>query len=599
MPPHQAAAQSIDVVQSGSGSSGRSAGLSSGLLALSALAAALPAITGGLGTKSIFKGVLVNPDSAMRLVRLNDIIASGQPLHVVLRDASGTGAVMSWSHLMDALLLLLAAPLAAVAGWPAALHAAGLAWSPLCMASLGIATVWAIAPVAPRAALWMAAIAVGLAPAVVNYGGLGIVHHHIPIAITAVMAAGWVVRLLRGHAPVAGGLALGAWAATGLWLSPEALPFALMAAGALGLNWLLTGNRATSLALLTAGCALLALVTLIWLADPPAGGFLAVEPDRISLPCVLLSLGVALPAAAAHLGLGRAVVVGTGLGSAIIWLVAFPQVLHGTAGLMTAEQAQAFFGRIEEMQPVNSFDMAMACLTGGLFAVGTLLALAWRHRAGPWLLHLLYAAACSAAMLALATLHVRFAAYPALAGAALLPVALGSIDTSAVSQAAQSAGRLACLAVLIGFPALAPFVALAAKKDQPTAQGCPVDGAVTLLQGHAGEVVLADVNDGPDLLYRTGVEIVGSLYHRNIDGFMRLRTAWRTIPGDGSSPGPEIRATSATLLLACPGDARSSLLEGLPNETLLDRVTENRPPAWLHRLADAGPGGYVLYQIAP
>jgi hypothetical protein len=28
-------------------------------------------------------------------------------------------------------------------------------------------------------------------------------------------------------------------------------------------------------------------------------------------------------------------------------------------------------------------------------------------------------------------------------------------------------------------------------------------------------------------------------------------------------------------------------------------INAGQPPAWLHRLADAGPGGYVLYGLAP
>jgi hypothetical protein len=120
---------------------------------------------------------------------------------------------------------------------------------------------------------------------------------------------------------------------------------------------------------------------------------------------------------------------------------------------------------------------------------------------------------------------------------------------------------------------------------------------LALLEGHPDAVVLADVNDGPALLYQTRVRIVGSLYHRNIDGFMRLRAAWRDVPG--AEPGMPLRATQATLVLGCPGEARSMMLEGLPETTLLDRLDAGQPPPWLHRVGDAGPGGYVLYAVVP
>jgi hypothetical protein len=533
----------------------------------------------------------------MRLVRLNDIVASGLPLHAVMRDASGHGAIMSWSHLMDSFLLLLAAPLAPLMGWPSALHAAALAWSPLCMGGLGVAAAWAAAPLASRVTLWTAAVAVGTAPAILNYGMPGIVHHHTPLLITAVMAWGWALRLARGHDPVSGGMALGAWTAAGLWLSPEALPFALMATGALWLDWLLTRRRTTSLALVAAGSSMAALVMLAWLADPPAAGLWAAEPDRISLPFVLLSLGAALAALMAHHGPGRAAALATGGVAAVLWLWAFPQVLHGTAGLMDAAAAEAFFGRIDEMQPITEMKTALAGLTGGVFALTVLLVLARSRRP---IAPILYAAACTAGMLALAALHVRFAAYPAVAGAIMLPLVLSAIDLSVVPAVLQSLGRVACLGGLLAIPALAPLaapLAVAAVTAEPSPHGCSIDGAIALLQDHPDTVVLAGINDGPALLYRTRARIVGSLYHRNIDGFMRLRAAWRAVPGD--EPGDTLRATGATLVLACPGEARSMLLEGMPENTLLDRLDAGQPPAWLHRLADAGPGGYVLYGLAP
>ena len=107
--------------------------------------------------------------------------------------------------------------------------------------------------------------------------------------------------------------------------------------------------------------------------------------------------------------------------------------------------------------------------------------------------------------------------------------------------------------------------------------------------------MLANVNDTPDLLYRTPVRTVGSLYHRNPEGYMRLRAAWLEEPGD--RPGPAILATGATLVLACPGELRASVIEGAVPTTLLDHLAANDPPPWLHRLGDAGPNGFILYAV--
>ena len=210
-----------------------------------------------------------------------------------------------------------------------------------------------------------------------------------------------------------------------------------------------------------------------------------------------------------------------------------------------------------------------------------------------------HAALCAAALVALAAAHVRFAPYAGLAGAVVLPIALARISRSALIPPLQSVARLALILPLLLAPLLPPISAIAAAPGAASAKPavCPIDGVGPLLAGHPGQTVLAGVNQTPDLLLRAPVQTVGSLYHRNPQGFMRLRAAWRSTPGD--TPPPELLATGATLVLGCPHEARSSLLEGAGRNTLADRLIADAPPPWLHRIADAGPGGYVLYQVAP
>lgn len=567
------------------------------VLIASALGAVAPGVIMGLREgASLMSGSLSNPDSAMRLVRLNDILTAGAPLHAVMRDGGDQGTILHWSHFLDSLLLILAAPLAAVLGWPHALHLAGILSGPLSMGALGLAVAWAAAPAAPtRTWLWLGAFAAGAAPILGSYGMPGVVHHHVLLAVAAIMAGGWALRLLRGHDPVAGGVALGGWAAAGLWLSPEALPFALLALGAVWVAWIARPDRALSTALLSTSATLLLIATLAWIVDPPAASWMAAEPDRISLPFPLLALGAFLTASMAF-ATGRILPpLAAGSGLAILWLAAFPDVLQGTAGLMTPAQAAAFFSVIVEMQPVRGVDGAMESLLGGVFAAAALAVFA--ARGGPRVFApLAYAAVCAIGLVALAATHVRFAAYPAVAGAVMLPIVLSAIGAGAAAPIVQSLSRVGAIVLLLGAPVMAPLAASAGPRPT-TAMPCKLSGAVELLAHYPGAIVLAGVNETPDLLHQTQVRTVGSLYHRNVEGFMRLRDAWRSTPG--KTPGAAIRATGATLVLGCPGEPRSTLVEGAPQDTLLDRLIEDRPPAWLNRIADAGPGGYVLYAVTP
>jgi hypothetical protein len=91
------------------------------------------------------------------------------------------------------------------------------------------------------------------------------------------------------------------------------------------------------------------------------------------------------------------------------------------------------------------------------------------------------------------------------------------------------------------------------------------------------------------------VRTVGSLYHRNVPAFLRLRAAWREVPA--AAPGPDFTATGATLVLVCPRPQRSPLVDGLPPTTLYDRLGAGNPPPWLRRLAVDPASGFVLYGV--
>ena len=131
---------------------------------------------------------------------------------------------------------------------------------------------------------------------------------------------------------------------------------------------------------------------------------------------------------------------------------------------------------------------------------------------------------------------------------------------------------------------------------KPPRAKCSIAQVAPSLAPFAGQVVLADVNDTPELLYRTQLSTVGSLYHRNAAGFVRLRDAWRSQGTSGHVPSA-VAATGATLLLMCGTATRSSMADDGPPDTLWDEVSGRRPPPWLHELPLSPDGGFRLYQV--
>jgi hypothetical protein len=156
------------------------------------------------------------------------------------------------------------------------------------------------------------------------------------------------------------------------------------------------------------------------------------------------------------------------------------------------------------------------------------------------------------------------------------------------------------VSLLVGFLQVPLAPLLLATSTPPAASdiaSCDGAAAARLLAPAAGAVVLTDVNLVPELLYRTRILTVGSLYHRNAAAFMRLRAAMRAEPGDAV---PEaVQATRARFVLACRGGPRSSLVQDLPKITLWDALIAGTPPAWLTEVAKDTQSGFVLYRVAP
>jgi hypothetical protein len=571
------------------------------------LAAAVVLLSAPGNFKDVAQGSLVDPDSYMRLVRLREALEQGRWFgYTIAGDASGQGVTTHWSHALDLVILLLRAPLLLVMSPEAALFWAGALLGPVTVGLLGLLCAWAVAPLAPAKWRWFAAFAVAATPPIIGYGQLGGVTHHIALVAAVIGAWGGGGRVVLGR--VSGGVLLGFFTALGIWLSPEAMPFSMMAFGAAFLAWLAKPSDAVARALEAAGLAFLGFLTLALAFDPPPSGYSAAELDRLSVTFLWLAAFVcALCWLPRFLG-GRALLVRAvalavgGVVAIALWLALFPGYLGGLTGMMSAEEAQALFPNNAEWQPLDTPALFLTVAGPGTLAVISAFALALVRRGTPAALLWAYAGACAAACVGLAALHIRFAPYQSAIGAMMLPVLL-----SMVPEGGAGAWRIllrpALLAAFLVLPPIAasfyqpPEVYSAEGADAPeSAPRCPMKAAFRLLQPYPGAVVVADLNIGPELLYRTEVKIVGSLYLWNTAGAMRLRAAWRARDLDGVAT--ELRAAGAQYVLACRGTRRSPFVDG-PDTTLFDRLNRGDPPGWLRPAAQGEGTGWTLYEVPP
>jgi hypothetical protein len=487
-----------------------------------------------------------------------------------------------------------------------ALHIAAAILGPLSMAGLGWAVAWAAAPFAERRWLWLAALSACVGPAILVYGLFGVAHHHVASAIIPVMMAGWAARAIIGRAPRHAGIAIGAWAGLGIWLTPETVPLSVMVFGALWVTWI--GRRRSRYLggiIAHTGLSLALVVGLAWLVDPPDRGYAADSLDRISVVFVVLAGAMALTGVAVAVLdplLRRPVprLLGTGLFGVMcagLWVALFADVLFGVPGAVTDDAARTLFRDIGEMAPVSSVSQWMNYLLTGSLTVATLAVLACRLRSLP----LAYTALCGVILIMFGQMHIRFAAYPEALGAVMLPVIVSLLGRSSVSwpEWKQPLPRMVTIVMFV----LVPFAAGMSQPSKPAraqamaqATHCPGIGLTPVLAPYEGQVVLADVGRSPELLYRTGVLTVGSLYHRNPAGFMRLRDAWRSTE-DGPLVPLSFASARIAYVLFCPRGGRSLLVHDLPETTLLDRLRRNEVPGWLEQVSRDAASGHVLYRV--
>lgn len=346
-----------------------------------------------------------------------------------------------------------------------------------------------------------------------------------------------------------------------------------------------------------AGTWFLILVAAAFAADPPRADPFAPEVDRLSV--MWLALGGACCAAAWLMGLAarrewpasRAALLGAV--PVLGWLAAYPAVILGPGALMPPREAHAFLDAIAEMRPTRGLE-AVQFLSPGVLAAGLGGVLAWRTRAPAWW----WLGSCASVAVVFGAQHVRFAAYPAALGAMALPVAL-TWCSGVLGQWRGMARVLTRPALLLAFLG-GPVVGAAASSLMPEAGAANVAAtclrapSAALLAPAAGQVVLASPDETPDLLYRTGVLTVGSLYHRGIASYMRARAAWRSGPADAEPQA--VRGTGAQWVLLCRGAARSRLVADLPPDTLQDRLERGEVPPWLQP-AGADAAGWTLWRV--
>lgn len=542
------------------------------------------------------RGELNDPDSYMQIVHLRHALEhgiwSGGPLP---RDNAPYGMVLHWSKAYDLLVLAVAAPLAALTGWSAAVAIIAPLLGPLWTAILIAVGVWAAAPVCTRGERAWVGIALAVSPIAFVWGVFGNADHHIPVLTAWTALMGFALRIAAGEAGARDGLGAGLSAAAALWLNVDSILPVCLGLAVMGVAWIRDGAPRRTANLTAAAVFAIALAGAL-AADPPLAGRAAAHLDRLSIVYVVFALlfaalWFAIGLAPQRPGAWRArLAVGAAgaLACAVALALIFPQILAPERSVFVDIDGPNLWDAVAEMLPAFRTPANGVLFMGGpILGFAAAAAFAWSargSRAFPgWLLFVGVLALAGAGGL----YRTRFAIFPEALAALPLGIMVGRLGRAVVRRFPSASGWL--WGALLGGPLLiAPVLgsALLRSGDKGAAQAAPACAIPAVadalndasFMGGRDNIIMTHPNDAPALLYWTGHRTVAGPYHRNRQGIADVG-AFMTSRDDGAARAIAARRGIGYVLI-CPGRATDWPPVG-DGRALVERLAAGRVPAWL------------------
>jgi hypothetical protein len=567
-------------------------------------AALIQALASLVGGWPFFDGSFRGPDSYMRLNRVLECGGGpGCPGGLFPRSNAPFGEVLHWPLLQDWLLMGIAAPFQLFLPPKAALETAGYLLGPILQIGAIAAVLWASRPLVAGRAWILSGVFLTTQLWVLQAFAPSRPDHHGLQALFFLLAVAGAIRLLvRGPGRVEEAVT-GLGVAGGLWVSVEGLATVTVPLLVLGLRWIGTGERLWVLvnARVSSWCVLLLGVAV--LVDGPQAGRLAAVYDRISVVHLIGFAGAALFWWGIH-----AVGVGRTAGRRLMWCsgglallvsglsVPFPGLIRGPLADVDSRIVPIWLDHVAEY--VTLPESGPRVLVMGIGSLVLALPTAWMayRREGPgvrWGWGLILGAMMWFGALGL--FHgARWAYYVSL----LVPIPYAwltsrvfSVAGTARSKMAKAAAEVGVVAVLaLGIPlavALSGPGTTPATSTDAFAVACPERELHRVLAaaspGRPGAAMLAPLWWGPEIIYRTRLDVISTPYHRNHAGILASRDMMLAQDEDGALRRLEARGIEYVLI--CRGQEWSPALDEVLDGSLFGRLQRDDPPAFLEPVA--------------
>lgn len=551
---------------------------------------------------------LVDPDDALRLVQVRDLIA-GQGWFELFqyRISPPGGTATHWSRLVDlpiAGVILLLTPLLGQAHAELAALVIVPLLTLLCAMALSARIAGRLfgAPAAWLSCLvWIMAL-----PAVMQVQPMRIDHHGWQIVAALAGANGLLAR-----DPQMGGWIAGLALAAGLSISLELLPFTALFAAVLGLRWLRDDAdrgwlRHMMFALAAGSIGLYLASRGLALAENHCDTISPAYLAGFAFAAMLVgavSLIPRLSRAACAALLGTAALLTAGL-----YLRLAPQCTAGPFAALDPLVYQVWYLNVLEGMPVwkQQLPNLLQMLLPPLVGLGVLV-LAIGQTADPRRQILFDLALLLAGSVLVSVFVARFSTVSA--ALAVIPLGYGLAEWLRRSASVSLALRLAVVPViafvLLPSALVRPFQKVgdpAQERPIPqvfasTGKGCSGPDSLNPIRSLAPATIFAPFEFGPSLLLHTHHRVIATNHHRASDGMRDVMRAFMAAPDQAEVI---VRASGATYVLACADLVEARQYQARAPSGLMAQLLSGRSPAWLTPV-DLPPqaGSLKLWKVAP
>jgi hypothetical protein len=558
----------------------------------------------------------------MHLVRVTDLYNTGRWYDpVVIRSNAPYGERLHWSRPFDVLLLLGAVPISLFTVFESALFWWGVIISPILFAATLIALQWSTRPILSRDGPFLAGFI--FAPQVITlvYYQAGRPDHHSLLIFVFVLSIGFTLRMILRPFKTLLYYIAGAIGALSIWISVESMLPVCIILGVLGLFWIVENGDFSSKNL-HYNLALFIFMGLGLIFERPWNDLATPELDRLSIVhwsvIGFMSLFwitistfyryTSLLQRAAY----RIYFILTGMATIAItiWLC-FPKFYHGPIADIDPRIIPLWLSKVNEVQPLLSksgpLTIPVQLISSAIVCFPFLFYLLFRNTHNEKWKGWIYISISLVLFISVSLYQLRWSVYAQV----LLIIPLTAIMVS-IRQRGPKTGlpkTLKNTLILLLFCATPLSLGLLTnriiKRENPSIirQEIPMVQLCEYLNEQEQQReqilrILTHVDFGPEILYRTQHEVIGTPYHRNGQGIV---DTYDIMTADTDEKALElIQKRKPDLILLCPESTESIFYSKTKQtSTFYQRLLQDMIPRWLHRveLPSNLSSSFLLFEI--